>query len=74
MGAVRTFVLRPKGRKRYWVRYRLAHGSLLVMRGTVQHRWYHGVPKATVASEQAKPVGPRINVTFRRLLGGPASV
>ncbi|MEM7675498.1 MAG: alpha-ketoglutarate-dependent dioxygenase AlkB, partial [Myxococcota bacterium] len=59
LGAVRTFVLRPKGRKRYWVRYRLAHGSLLVMRGTVQHRWYHGVPKASPSGPEATPVGPR---------------
>ncbi len=68
LGAVRKFVLRPKGRKRYWVTYRLEHGSLLVMRGTVQHRWYHGVPKMPSAA------GPRINVTFRWLHGPPAGV
>lgn len=65
LGAVRKFVLRPKGKKNYWVNYRLAHGSLLVMRGTIQHRWYHGVPK------QPSAEGPRINVTFRRLVGPP---
>ena len=65
LGSVRKFVLRPKGKKRYWVRYRLAHGSLLVMGGTIQHRWYHGVPKQPAADQ------PRINVTFRRLEGPP---
>ena len=67
LGAARKFVLRPKGKKRYWVRYRLAPGSLLVMGGTIQHRWYHGVPKQEGAE------GPRINVTFRRLLGPPTT-
>ncbi len=67
LGAVRRFVLRPKGKKRYWVRYQLAHGSLLVMGGTTQHRWYHGVPKQPTTAE------PRINVTFRRLLSPPDS-
>ena len=65
LGAVRKFVLRPKGKKRYWVTYRLAHGSLLVMRGTVQRRWYHGVPKQPARAE------PRINVTLRWLHGAP---
>ena len=37
----------------------LAHGSLLLMKGTTQHFWKHQIPKT------AKPVGARINLTFR---------
>ena len=61
LGAVRTFVLKHKksGEKRV---IPLAHGSLLVMGGTCQHRWIHGVPKTTVE------VGERINLTFRNIL------
>lgn len=66
LGVERQFVLRPKfkGRK-HERRFLLAHGSLLVMGGTLQHRWRHGVPKMVGVS------GERINVTFRRLMGPP---
>ncbi|MBW4360421.1 alpha-ketoglutarate-dependent dioxygenase AlkB family protein [Flavobacterium taihuense] len=37
----------------------LENGSLLLMKGTTQHFWKHQVPKT------AKPIGPRINLTFR---------
>ena len=37
------------------------HGSLLVMAGTTQHRYRHGVPKTKTE------VAPRINLTFRRI-------
>jgi alkylated DNA repair dioxygenase AlkB len=61
LGAVRRFVLKhpASGEK---TEFDLAHGSLLVMGGTSQHHWRHGVPKTR------KPVGPRINLTFRRIL------
>jgi alkylated DNA repair dioxygenase AlkB len=61
LGAVRQFVLKhiKTGEKR---KYDLAHGSLLVMGGTCQHHWVHGVPKTKAV------VGPRINLTFRRIL------
>lgn len=36
------------------------HGDLLVMRGRTNVEWQHWVPKT------AKPVGERINLTFRR--------
>jgi alkylated DNA repair dioxygenase AlkB len=35
------------------------HGSLLVMRGRTNADWEHSVPKT------AKPIGLRINLTFR---------
>jgi alkylated DNA repair dioxygenase AlkB len=61
LGAVRTFHLKhiKTGEK---ISYRLAHGSLLVMGGTCQHFWLHGVPKTE------EEVGERINLTFRRIL------
>jgi alkylated DNA repair dioxygenase AlkB len=60
LGAVRQFVLKhKKGKEKLTIP--LAHGSLLVMGGTCQHHWLHGVPK----TEQ--PVGERINLTFRKI-------
>jgi alkylated DNA repair dioxygenase AlkB len=61
LGAVRQFVLKhsKSGDK---LKYDLAHGSLLVMSGTCQHHWVHGVPKTKAA------VGPRINLTFRNIV------
>ncbi len=39
----------------------LEHGSLLLMKGETQHFWKHQIPKTT------KPIGPRINLTFRTI-------
>lgn len=59
-GATRRFSLKHKRRKDLKpVHLDLSHGSLLLMQGTTQHHWVHQVPKTT------KPVGPRINLTFR---------
>ena len=60
LGAERRFVLKhpASGEIR---EYLLPHGSLLVMGGASQHHWRHGVPKTR------KPVGPRINLTFRHI-------
>ena len=65
LGAERAFLLRPRepdaqGR-RPARRLRLAHGSLLVMRGDSQARFQHSLPKTR------QPVGLRINLTFRRV-------
>jgi alkylated DNA repair dioxygenase AlkB len=60
LGAVRTFVLKHRASRDKQV-LELAHGSLLVMAGTCQHHWLHGVPKTE------KPVGERINLTWRRI-------
>jgi alkylated DNA repair dioxygenase AlkB len=60
LGAVRQFVLNHK-KSREKLSFRLAHGSLLVMGGTCQHHWIHGVPKT------AEEVGERINLTFRQI-------
>jgi alkylated DNA repair dioxygenase AlkB len=37
----------------------LGHGDLLVMGGTIQRTWRHGVPKTS------RPVGPRLSIMFR---------
>src|SRR5262249_55310853 len=42
---------------------RVGHGSLLVMGGTSQHHWLHGLPKPE------EPVGERISLTFPLIRG-----
>ncbi len=65
LGATRKFIIQHK-KKRSWRRtVMLTHGSLLVMGGAFQRRWRHSVPRQGPVDE------PRINVTFRRLMGAP---
>jgi alkylated DNA repair dioxygenase AlkB len=61
-GATRTFQVRHKKRKDLKASVELTHGSLLVMRGGTQENWVHQVPKT------ARPVGERLNLTFRRIV------
>lgn len=61
LGGVRTFHLKHKNRNNK-LKLDLEHGSLLMMAGTTQHFWKHQLPKTK------KPVSPRINLTFRRIL------
>lgn len=58
LGASRRFMLRNQeaGLK---YELELQHGSLLLMKGALQHHWQHQVPKT------AKVSGERINLTFR---------
>lgn len=66
-GASRRFVIKPKSRcDGTKLELELRHGSLLVMGGSLQHHYLHGVPKQPAICE------PRINLTFRRLLRGPS--
>ncbi|WP_338645956.1 alpha-ketoglutarate-dependent dioxygenase AlkB [Flavobacterium sp. KS-LB2] len=58
-GAERTFQLKHNSNKDLKKSIVLQHGSLLLMKGTTQHYWKHQIPKT------AKPIGPRINGTFR---------
>ena len=60
-GAPRRFLLRPK-RGGASVPIVLEPGSLLVMRGPTQRHWLHSIPPTR------RPVGSRINLTFRRVL------
>jgi len=59
-GAARRFQMRHKQRADLpRLDIDLEHGSLLLMAGPTQHFWQHQIPKT------AKPVGQRINLTFR---------
>jgi alkylated DNA repair dioxygenase AlkB len=63
LGEERTFLLKHKVNKLAKpVRLRLASGSLLLMKGETQRYWRHGIAKET------RPCGPRINLTFRRIV------
>ncbi len=62
LGATRTFVLKHKNRPDLKpVRIELPSGCLVIMKGETQQFWKHGIDK------QAKPCGPRVNLTFRRI-------
>ncbi len=60
LGAMRRFRLRPRaGLLHAPFGIDLPTGSLLLMRGPTQQHWQHALPKT------ARPVGPRLNLTFR---------
>jgi len=61
-GATLSFQLRRKDNHQEKQIIELESGSLLIMQGSTQHFWQHQIPKT------AKPVGERINLTFRRIL------
>ena len=61
-GGTRKFQLKHKRRKELKGGVELTHGSLLIMRGGTQANWLHRVPKT------ARPVGERLNLTFRRIV------
>lgn len=58
-GATRTFKLRHYSDKKDTQTIPLTDGSFLLMNGETQHYWEHHIPKTS------KPVGMRINITFR---------
>lgn len=60
-GAARTFILKHR-RLPLQRKLALGDGSLLLMAGTLQSHWLHGINK------ESKPCGPRINLTFRNIL------
>jgi alkylated DNA repair dioxygenase AlkB len=60
-GATRRFVVRRKDDKSRKIDVPLPGNSLLIMRGATQANWQHAIPKTR------KPVGPRINLTFRKM-------
>ena len=66
LGATRTFRLKPRPTLQpvpTALSLALTSGSLLVMRGATQQNWLHALPKT------ARPVGPRLNLTFRLVRG-----
>jgi alkylated DNA repair dioxygenase AlkB len=62
LGARRRFLLRHR-RDGTMHEFALGDGSLLVMGGTTQRHFKHRVPRTTA------PVGPRMNLTFRVVVG-----
>lgn len=59
LGASRRFLLRRRDDHSAKRGFELAHGDLLVMAGDTQRFYQHALPKT------ARPVGERINLTFR---------
>lgn len=63
-GATRAFVLKHKTKKEISpIRIPLSSGSVLIMKGATQQHWVHGIEK------KKSHIGPRVNLTFRRVLG-----
>jgi alkylated DNA repair dioxygenase AlkB len=60
LGATRRFQMKHRKRDER-LSLDLPHGSCLVMAGATQHHWLHQVSKTS------RPVGPRINLTFRAM-------
>lgn len=59
LGQPRVFQLKHN-RSKDVVDIVLPHGSLLLMKGELQEKWKHSIPKGVT------PMGRRINLTFRR--------
>lgn len=60
-GETRDFVIRRNSEPTQKLVLPLGHGTLLIMRGELQHFWQHSVPKRKRVS------GSRFNLTFRRI-------
>jgi alkylated DNA repair dioxygenase AlkB len=66
LGATRRFVLRPRrGRDTEPLSYDLEHGSLLIMGGTCQRQYHHGIPRQLSVQDE------RVSLTFRWLRADP---
>lgn len=61
LGATRTFHFKHRKLKEERHKINLEHGSLLIMKGTMQKYWLHQIPKTK------KIIGERINLTFRNI-------
>ncbi len=59
LGQERFFHLKHRTRKESKHKLLLEHGSLLLMKGETQQHWLHQIAKTK------KPIGERINLTFR---------
>jgi alkylated DNA repair dioxygenase AlkB len=58
-GQARRFDIRHKQDRENKYSIYLENGSLLIMKGDLQHHWVHQIPKST------KPLNVRVNLTFR---------
>jgi len=61
LGATRRFDIKHKTEQGLKHQFELPNGSLIVMKGTMQHHWLHQIPV------QKKVALPRINLTFRTI-------
>lgn len=61
-GEERFFHLKHRQNKEDRLKFLLNSGSLLIMGGSTQEHWVHQIAKT------ARTIGPRINLTFRRVL------
>lgn len=62
LGAIRAFHFKHRFLTKERYKLPLLHGSLLLMKGEMQHYWLHQIAKTK------KPIEPRINLTFRNLI------
>lgn len=62
LGATRRFSFKAKTENAKAVHLELPHGSLLLMRGDTQKNYRHALAKTV------KPVGERLNLTFRNII------
>lgn len=60
LGATRTFRIRHNVTRESRA-FPIEHGTLIIMAGSMQRFWKHEIPKT------ARPVGERINLTFREI-------
>lgn len=61
-GETRPFHFKHRNLKDQRHKLNLEHGSLLLMKGEMQHHWLHQIAKTK------KQIKPRINLTFRKLI------
>jgi alkylated DNA repair dioxygenase AlkB len=61
-GETRMFHFKHRENSNLKTQIALENGSLLLMQGTTQHKWFHQMPKTT------KILRPRINLTFRIIM------
>lgn len=59
LGVTRKFIFKNKADGKLKVEYMLTNGHCLVMHGTTQQQWLHGILK------EPEVIGERINLTFR---------
>ncbi len=60
-GETRDFLIRRIDNPTMKISIPLKHGTLLIMRGEMQHHWQHSVPK------RKRVKGSRFNLTFRQI-------
>lgn len=61
-GASRPFQLKHKTKLTDRRNFVLNSGDVLLMQGDTQRHWQHQIPRTR------KPIGPRVNLTFRRIV------